>query len=547
MDQADALLRAHADMLVPQLSRYSKLKLRLQELEGRRDGVQRISALLDEARRLADAGQPLDAMSRRAHALHLARPAFWLTEAEQERLRRQVEDLRDPIRLARGRAAVQDARRALDAGDRAARDDEVQRARRILPGLKEQVIAPLLAELNEIAGRNVRSSATPLRSELAARHAYEDALEAFGRGEFDAFIEKCLELEAMRSERQVPMPFAESVADLLFSVLEPDVTRLAASVAQTPPLAIDQLLRHRERLARMTPWRSEPRWQALDSMIATVLAQTAEELLASARQLAEAGDLEGAMDQVAPAVRTELGEVGRRAQQRAAEWQRELELRRSIEARQQHWARIEQLAGSEQAIDAARELHGFEQRYANELVQADVDRIKQQISAALDRDLSRLVAEARTIADGRDLQALDAALARLAGVPIPGELRKGLAEVQRLRDRLAAEADEYSRQIELASRMATPEHIILILHLAPKLLQLHPEHDRAQQLLEGARSNASTMAEQLLRKAKLYHRNPRVASRAAAMLERVLQLDPDGELGAEARELLRSRSSRPPG
>ncbi len=547
-EEADEMLQTHHAALAPQSRRFARLKSRLEELEGRSGGIRQIDALLEAARRSAETGNPVEAMVQRAQALNLARSATWITPEEEERLREQVDELRDAIRLARGRQALEDARKCDEVGDGVARDAEIALARSVLPGLPEETIAPLIDELEELADRSTRSVESPIRHELAARHAYEAALEEFGRGKFEQFVSQCLEVHALQTEHSLSTSFNDSITELIFTALEREAIRLASSegdVAAVTSNRLQQLVEAiadlrvlRMQLARLTPWQADPRWAAIDSTAATTLEEIDYRQQQAAMRLAEDGQLQPAIDVLLPVADSGSGESGMRSAELVDEWRRELELRESQAAQDELWAEAERQVADEQWIEAARQLSIFVERYPDSSRRTDVDALLLQIAEPLEREIGETLSAAKVAADNDNLGELKSLIAVLQGVPVPPELQGQFAESLRRRDEIAAEVEAYLRQIRSASSMATPEQIILVLDLAAKILRLDPEQSEAQRLLDRSHDVASATAKELLRKAELFAKDSRVRARARRYLEMVEQLDPEGESGAKARQLL---------
>lgn len=533
IEEATEMFRANAEALAPFSRRLLLQQARLKQLEAQVEGLATVERLLATALRDAEAGRVLEALEARATALYLAKEGCVRTDEEERRLQTLATDLREPLRLARGKRAVEDAQRCQDAHDLAARNVQVQLARSLLPGLPESVVKPLLATVEQIAKRAIAGShRTPLGQELEARTAYEEALEHYARGELPALVE--LAVQATHGETpEAGKLYREKLAGITFQALE---SRLSAVVAGLVPAAErgTALVALQQACDQLSAWKDDARYQALRAAIEQQTGEVAEKALAGAKRLAAKDQLADAVAMIVPA--TQLGPADARAaaEKLRGEWQAEVDLRASYPAQANHWRRIEALANSHEVVAAAREIRLFEQRYPKTPHQADLTALKARLLPDINREIDAVMALAEAawnkekwtefMQHFQSLQPLIAAAGRERDFQAFGE------KAAKLEARIEGRLEEARR----ATRMATDEEIIAVLNAARDVLSIHPDHAAAAELLKKARTQATVRAARLMKRADGLRRNKMVNETYRKLLTSVVDLDRDGEQGRRA-------------
>ena len=259
---AEKLLADHAEQLATHQPRFSALHARLELLLSLDEAVMKIQTILEESLTAARQGRISKAMSLEAKA-RLVASVTTMTSEHAAALRTQAAEVRVALRLAQGARAVDNAIACHEQGDVAARDREVRRAQQLLPGLAEQDVKPLLAQIapwNEPALASSETD-TPSRSSTAKRiaicDAFESSLEAYAQGEVERLLEASLNFHVEMAEQPDAKPFEDQlIANLLHAL------RLKRSNIESTTL--------RKKLSSSPPWNEDPRWQEIgDELTAT--------------------------------------------------------------------------------------------------------------------------------------------------------------------------------------------------------------------------------------------------------------------------------------
>ena len=272
--QAETLLAEHAEELAPYRHRFGILKERLEEEETLSDAVKGIDQLLERAESLAARGQVTEALEAEAEARFLAIGTL-LTDAEAAMLDERQRRVGAELRFASGRRAVQDAKRCAAADDIQARDRQVRRAMALLPGLAESRVGPLLAQVRPWHNA-ARTAAAPTaypatESQIARQIEFRDHFEAiwehYGTADTAGLLDAALRLDKLPQSGDAELDRMRTrVESPLFDLLEWHFAeRLNATEDEAEQHRRTQELRRL--LNRAEPWKSNPRWAALDKLV----------------------------------------------------------------------------------------------------------------------------------------------------------------------------------------------------------------------------------------------------------------------------------------
>ena len=531
--EATEMFRAHAEGLAPFSRRLLLQQARLKQLEDRIEGLATIERLLRQARQDAEAGRVLEALEARATALHRGQQGCVSSEDEEARLQALASELREPLRLARGKRAVEDAQRCVDAHDVVARNAQLQLARSLLPGLPESQIKPLMATVEQLSKRSISGAHhSPLGQELEARTAYEEALEHYARVELPALARSAAQAGGAAAPEPA-RPYYDKLAGLTFRALEERLSDIVAGLV-APSERTEALVAVEQACDGLAAWKDDARCQSLRAALRHQTAEIAEKALAEAKRLAGKDKLPEAVAAVLPA--TQLGAAeGRAAAERLrAEWQSEIDLRASLPAQAEHWRRIEKLAESNDVAGAASEIRLFEQRYPKTPHQAELTALKSKLLPAVNRALDKLVAEANASWKAERFSEFLKQFSQLEPLAAAAGRENDCQPLREQAERLAARIEGLLQDARRAARMVKDEEVMAVLKAVAEVLSIQPDHAAAMELQQQARTEGASRAKRLLKKAEAFRRNKLVNDTYKKLLESVALLDPDGEDGRQA-------------
>lgn len=550
--EAEALLRKHPHDLGEGSRRLVLLKELLRREEAAAGAARQIGAVLAESTKALADGDLCRALEREAEA-RLSALRTPLTEEEIAELDRRSRTLRTELRLAQGKRAVDDARIADRAADRATRCRETQRAQTLLPGLPEEQIRPLLEAIRPWQatdtpepGRENDSPSTPTAETLHAkqlrnRDLHEQFLSQYGAGETVAAVQTLLDLERLLSAHPEQWnALLKRMTPMLLNLLEHEIVRRQ----QAGPQSADAAQASRELgllceglgLARAAC--PPAQWEAIDSSLRWMGGPIAVRVLAEARRLANEGRVDDATDLARRASLIAPKPLATEAQQLCEKYRLEASLRQDRRAEEECWAKLAadvQLAVPPPGLwqDLTRYMERFPQGGHRE----QVDQWAATLRARLERDARQNSASLQNaLADRRWAEARQA-FGTLEGGPLPADLQP---EMDAARRRFAVLREDARRQLLLLAAqrdLASTESLRLVVARLPEILALDPENQEAQELWQKAQFEGALRADKLLRAALPYRTlNP---TRYRERLEAAAAVDPQGRAGARARELLR--------
>jgi hypothetical protein len=574
VEKADVYLQDHRDALMPYCQRFLRLKARLQELDAVIAGVSRIRRWLDEADGAAAAGNVTLALETEAKARFSALLAL-LTKAEAEELDLRDHGLVANIRFARGKRAVADAQRCHEAGDKEERNRQVRRAFAELMGLPEPRIAPILDEVRgwkeEIQkaqeqettqksvarpsrGRIVRippktrpqdkaapHPPSPLNREIELRDRYESILDPYGRADTKSLADACLSLETMldADDAESSKPLRNRVQSILFAVLERDVSQQIKQVqaARSEQEALERLSHLRETVDFAERWRASHRWMVLDAAIRQEGGRYAARWLQEAHRLVKQDRLKEAAEKADAAERLGDAKTARQARALCETIAAETKLRRNQEAENEAWERIRTLRATPRSqMLLYKELELFGRRFPNSSRSAQVDELRRTTRRAVEDKIADALSQVAASLDKEDWLAARKQLELLQYLPIPPSSAAAFKQLQKRVADLKIRAEEDFQALGSQRRLFSEQDVIAVLAALRRILAMDPEHEDARALLEKARRNGAIRAHKLLAAAAVFReRSPEIYRER---LRRVLQLDPDGPDGVQARTLL---------
>lgn len=536
--RAQALFEAHPDELAPYSRSFLALKKRLEEFTLAAAGSKPIEDLLMRARRLAADDKPTDAIECAARAKSLAFRTP-LEPWEARRLEERLAELNEPLRFARGRRAVREARQCARAGDRQARDQLVREARAILPGLSESKIRPLMARVEKIATAKIASPrSSALGTEIACRRLYESALEHYGQNEWDELLAACHQAQQLlaslpassRRER------GAKLAKLVLDTLERGIADLFAKPDSADlPRELARLRGAFDQAARWQFSSSLPRWQSLDAALRACGNQLTDRIVDESRALAAEGKLAEAVAKIMPVESLGGADAAERARFLREQWQHQLQARASLAAREEVWHEIVRLVEQDQPLRAWRDLASFERRFPDSPETDEIRKLRARLRPAVDRQLSELMRRVNDTHENQDWIAFRAAVSLLETAPLQPEHREGLQAARKELELLDQRAEGRFLQAKPYRHLVSRQDVLGLLELLPEVLALNPDHRAAQFLFEKARRAGTRYAEGLLKSAGTL-KGRRQAYRKR--LETILALDPLGPHSAKTRELL---------
>lgn len=533
LGRAEALLAEHPGELGGDVQRLAFWKARLGELELRLESVQKVRALLDDARRRAEAGHVTAALECDARAKFLyLRTGTLIAKAEQDALTRREAEGREELRFALGKRAAEDARRCLAEGDAKTRDALVVEAHKLLAGLPDARIRGLDADIKQTAKAavNGRPDSTIVRT-LAARDLYEAALKQFADGDVAATVAACAAARAHPAGAE----WDQQLAALAHDILEP-ATIAAVALPDNEPSLVETLIAARERLRLAKPWLADPRWHALDATILRRGEPIARQALERAAELARQDQLTEAIAAARPAAA--LGEAASsgRATELMRQWQAELDARASQKAQDEHWQRVAQLRAGDHALAAWREAQHFIRRFPQSGRRAEAEAAAAELLPRVERQLDGVVGSLEQYLTAENGTAFRKAYEPFAEGPVPPKYAAAVARFEAFLGGLNQRAaGRYAELVMKHKRMVEYKDVVALLKGLPQVLALNPDHADALALLGKARVQGRAEADSLIRTVDAIRGDAR---RYRERLALVAALDPDGPSGERARQLL---------
>jgi hypothetical protein len=548
IEQAESLLSQHPDELSPYGRSFLALKQRYQQMRLRTEGRQQIADLLVEAGRRIDAEQPTEAAEAIAQAMFLALGTP-LDDAEFAAREEQVRELRLRLRLARGKRAVQDAQRCQAQNDLRARDGQLRDALDLLPDLPSEQVTGLLQQADAIGATPIVGPVdTELGRELDFRAAYERALEYQGRR--DSLLElarRCVEAKRLgeAASHLGDAPLAK-VENLILGALE----FILGDLMSLPPDA-EELPRGmamvREALEVARPWGAAAKYRYVEQALQSKEDEIAVKVLRLAAQRAEGGGKEAlllAVRTIEPALTLGSPESRGRARGLHDGWQAEIDRLNRLEAMQRDWDELAALSRAGMHLEAWQGLDRYEANYPDSDRSSQIPAVRRQLRPLVDMAVARLNGSVDGHFAAKQWRVYRESVDKLLRAPeglVPAD------RVEQLRGSLVqldVKANEQYLATESSRKMFNEAQVIDLLTRLPEVLELNPQHRDAEALFKTAREKGQGFAQgRLLRAKNSGPRNPKIYR---GHLEAVIQLDPDGKSGAEARKLLAELDAAPP-
>lgn len=274
--RAEEILVRHPQELAGHDHRFQLLKERLRREQEMGGDAVKIRTLLERARNLATQGKATEALEIQAEARFLAMTSA-LTPGEAARLDELDRRVTPEVRYARGRRAVDAACRFAARSDKMSRDQQAHSAVDLLSGLPEDRIRPLLVRiLPFVTQKNTRGAAVrgnqAALEEIRRRRIYEEALEAYGRGQLVPLAAACRELEATAGgENSAENDLVLRCRQRLLEVLNWQIDQGEKTLHDAGMKAVAAALTDaREILQTSDFWREHPAYQELDRAIRRV-------------------------------------------------------------------------------------------------------------------------------------------------------------------------------------------------------------------------------------------------------------------------------------
>lgn len=531
IDAADALLGKHPQELAPFGDSFYLLKRRYSEIEREKNGIARINKLLDQAEEFARKAAGTQALEHEAKAKFLARRTP-MSKEDGDRLDKRVRDLAPELQFARGQQAVEELRQCLKDGDEATRDKLALEANTHLPGLSDSKVGGLLAEVRKAAVAAVQPGKdSALGKAVAFRLLYEQALESYAVDDGPKLLAKAAEAANLGSAED-----REKLAALIFEFLD----QLGGDTLplDDPQDLPDRFGKLRALLDQAGPWKSDPRWTALDAPLRRRGDQVARKAIDDARKLAAKDQLAEARLKLKPAELLGDKVTVKQAQNLDQQWEQEIKARADRAVQDQHWQRVKELHKEKKILEAWSELSRFSKRYPKAAGQQEVI----DLEAAVRPPALALVAakfrELDGLRDKKKWRDFMRGYELLMPLPLAGSDAAKLQEYGRQVEQNKRNVN--GRFFEIAKRngpMVNKEQVVILLVELPGILELAPDHLEAGALLEEARRKGPRYAKTEL----LYL--PANPKRAAERLREIEILDGNGPIAAEARAVYKRMTS----
>ncbi len=263
--------------------------------------------------------------------------------------------------------------------------------------------------------------------------------------------------------------------------------------------------------------------------------------VAEGRKRAAAGDLAGAVRLLEPATKLAGPDLRPQAEALLRGWQVELAALARAEAEQASLNVLrEYLQNDKMLLEAWYGLQQFEEQFPDSEYLTRFPAIRQGLRPRVDAAVARAFALLDDYQTRSNWPAYRYVAEKIASAPLSADSQQRFALVQDQIQRLTVEADRrFSATLDLRrGYLGNESSIVKLLQELPLILRLNPDHREAEQFLEKVRAQAQKRAQALLLSARS---KMRLTNKGLARREllRVTRLDPGGDLGKKAAELLR--------
>jgi len=553
-DEADALFNKHPDELAEESRLLVLYRQQLQRLELKVGGVKKVEDLLLKAADLAVNDHPTLALELQTRAFLMARQLPDVSEDDGQRLiRLNKERVKPVIAWSRGKRAVADAEACLNQRDRRALDQQLNEIAlkflpatgSELPGVPDTGAKRLNRRARALAERRIsRPRSTTLGRMLDVRLQYERALDHLGHGRSVKFSAAAAEVyrdfQSLQGNGQLYDDLSQLIKrmpQLAFDMISQKLAGLDDLPPSEHPARLAAL---RTALNHLRPWKSLPRWKAIDGALRKSSRQLFADRLAHATMLAQQGRYREAIEAAKALENIGDDDTAAEARKNRVEWERQLKLQTARKNRDSHLKRIAQLLDDNKVLDAGREAHRFEQRYPDSTDSDDYRALQSRMDGPLQARVNSLLDEAQQQRKAKEWDKLRRTLSRLQGVPLSSS-RKNLYDA--LQKTLESQEDRIKAlmlRIRRVERMATNDEIISVRKLTAELLKLDPGHAEAKRLHERSTKLAATTAARLLRQAEVYVKYVKrgrrdLKQKTLTRLNDIIKLNPDGPYGLKAK------------
>lgn len=549
-DAAEHLLSEHADDLSSMTQRYFTLKEHLRQLEFSRKGVETIEQCLASAEQATNAGadeRVTEAIEFKEQANFLARGCP-MTPEQGERLKERMGKLAEPLRLAKGRRSVDDAKRANAANDMQARAKAVQSAHALLEGLPVSTVRPLLEEIKQWdeepapGKRPPRGGATSaVGRQLELRTLYERALAAYGEDKPEDVRTAGLQISEMLQFGPDADPNRMArVGDRFFDCIERQIGRLGIqSQEQSEAQLVENLAEVLELLDKARPWKQSDRWKALEGAARGHGARRGQQELARAQELASQDQLQAAVAAAELAIRLGDGDTVRLARGLLDTWRKEIQLRSDVRAEDAAWKAIQKMsAANSESLAIWERLQTYLKQFPAGAHSEEVRKLFQAAQDELTREFAKRVTTLNeTIGKQRWRQAVRELrlLESIATTDVMrADLKSAVARIEQAHKDAIASLAGLDR---LTKFMASPNDILKVRYAALRVLAFEPDHGDARLMLEASRAKAAPLAKSRVERAARMAKFDKAHARE--QLESAIALDPESEHGKRAAQMLK--------
>jgi hypothetical protein len=533
---AEAIFKVHGDELAMFSRSYLALKQRFGQLELIQEGKQRISELLTTADQLIRRDEPTEAAEAIAKAMFLALRTP-MEEAEFQQRDQAVRQLIRDLRLARGKRAVADAQRCQKESDLAARDIQLSVAMELLPDLPADRVTSLLTQARSLSEMSI-ANPTPssFGRELAFRAVYEDALNCYGRrNALSELAERCSAAqELLQSATTLEATAGDKLSDLILGALESEVGDLLLLPPRSPEVA-SGLAQVRAGLEKASAWREATRWKSVDKALQSKGDEVASLAIEQASKRAEAGDLAAAIELIEPAQTLASGALRTRAEGLSRQWQQTLERQASIAAQDEAWNDMRTLYREGHFLEVWEKAAAFDRQFPNSPRKGEVAGVRAAIRDRVDQEVAALVQQMEQWLTDREWAKFRAGFERLQEAPRSDAWESQFLRFEEIAADMSAHADRQFRNLGTFKHMTNDSDVVSLQQALREILELNPDHQEAGDLQKKAQERATQLAQYFLLKSRSASKE---TTAYREMLEKVLRLDPDGEFGGQARELL---------
>lgn len=549
---ASKLFREHPQELANDSGRLWQYQGWLRKLQLLTSGVRDAKRHLDQAADTARAGRPTEALEMQARAMFGARriPSIKYTEEKKlvEYTRKTVMPL---IAWSRGRRAVTVAEELHKLGDRAARDRQIEIAAdnlppigSKLPGVNDTNSAALNVRTRRLAKRGISNPRnTPLGAELDIRDKFEQAILHLGHGETEKFVAAAARAKAAYDRLNGKARLHDAVTRMIarlpgygFDMISQELEVLNALPAGSRARGIPLV---RRSLDHLSPWKSNPRYAAMNAALDNLSKRIVEDRLKTAKSFEKAGDLPKAIAAAKQLEQAGDAQTATAARKLREGWETELKLRASKKAKADQFAKIKKLIDAGKPLAAGAAFKLYEQRYPQEKNSKELKSLLKTLEPKLKPKIDALLKQADAHKQKSEWPQYRKALAQVAAVPLSIDHRVRLELYNKTLFDLQTRIDGHMQHARRAERMATIDEIIAVRNRTSLALSLDPNHAAAKKLHAKAKALADKTLSKMMSDAEaligLMRRGRRgLKSRTLLLLGQISKLDKGGEYGRKA-------------